>query len=660
MMGRGKNYFNSHCFTKIVSYILENQNEAYVALKADCERLMDNRFLFNDNWDMEPCPKAYQILPMQWDVEHHHDEEWTFMLNRQNYLWKLLLVYQVEKQVGYLDKVKFFMLNWITSVQQFDPHSPTTRTLDTGIRCLSWIKTLLFLQEVDAIDEASRQLVLSSLEKQIHFLVSHYRLKYTLSNWGIFQTVAIIVAYHYFKNEINIEEAYEFASKELCEQVSTQILEDGTQFEQSILYHVEVYKVLLELIVFVPTYQDDLLPILHKMAYYIKMMTAPDGKTIALGDSDNHQTADILHLSAILLDEEAYLPDEDFPLDLYSLFLLGQSGLEKFSTLKAKWITSHSRVSSGKTLRLFDNKLPNVSNGIPFEISCFKDSGHSCMKLGQSYLFFKCGPIGSAHTHSDNGSFCLYHNAQPIFIDSGRYTYRDCSERYYLKSAWAHNSCLIDRKTPEVISDSWGYANYPQANYHQLVVRNGSYLVEGTYSCLNKSRLSYSHNRQILAVNEHIFLIVDTVHCLGSHQLTTQFILDEKVTLSNGQINHLRYYSKMPMESVSTQRSTKYNQLSQTQKLVKHMTFQDAIVDYTLFAEQSITVVPHNIYQSDGRFVTNGFAFEVISDTTHQLIVWLAEDIYQGEKLLIVKGIKLRGKCLVVDLKAGKITRLKA
>lgn len=65
----------------------------------------------------------------------------------------------------------------------------------------------------------------------------------------------------------------------------------------------------------------------------------------------------------------------------------------------------------------------------------FEDSGHVCIKDEHRYLFFKNGPLGSAHSHSDENSFCLQYQSQPIFIDAGRYSYREIYERYLLKSA---------------------------------------------------------------------------------------------------------------------------------------------------------------------------------------------------------------------------------
>ncbi|MGQ7647987.1 hypothetical protein ACTGUX_07700 [Streptococcus suis] len=110
-------------------------------------------------------------------------------------------------------------------------------------------------------------------------------------------------------------------------------------------------------------------------------MTGPDGKSVALGDSDVHCTSDILQMTAIFFEDGTYLVDNS-KLDLGVLFLVGENGLRIFEHLTAQ---------------------PNSSGG-----QHFSESGHSIVKEVDSYLCFKAGPVGSAHSHSDQNSLCFY------------------------------------------------------------------------------------------------------------------------------------------------------------------------------------------------------------------------------------------------------------
>mgnify|MGYP002720554370 FL=1 len=115
----------------------------------------------------------------------------------------------------------------------------------------------------DALTKQEERLILASLEKQLQFLQANYLDKYSLSNWGIFQTTAILLAGAYFGSDLDITAATAFARQELPQQIALQVLEDGSQFEQSTMYHVEVLKALLELTALVPGYLPQLLSLIH-------------------------------------------------------------------------------------------------------------------------------------------------------------------------------------------------------------------------------------------------------------------------------------------------------------------------------------------------------------------------------------------------------------
>lgn len=614
-------------------YILSKKSKEYQDLLLACERLLENIFLFEDNWDMEPCPVAYQLSPMDWQANCHGDEEWTFMLNRQEYLWKLALAFLVEQDERYLAKVRELMMSWVEQVRDWHPKAASSRTLDTALRCLTWLKLLPILTQWKGLTELEYRRILESIQQQLVYLRIHYRPKDLLSNWGIFQTGAMLLAHAYLGHEIDIEAEYEFACGEIERQIDTQILEDGTQYEQSFLYHVEVYKLLLELAYLLPEYREPWSPVLRKMANYVVQMTGPDGRSLAIGDSDCHETTDILQLTALFFEDGAYLPDASAGLDLHLLLLVGQKGLERFERLETGVVATGG--------------------------SFFSNSGHSIVKERDSYLFFKSGPMGSGHSHGDQNSFCFYHKGKPVVIDSGRYSYRECKERYMLKSSWAHSSCILNEQSAEQVSGSWEFDSYPQFishDYHQVA---SCYWMQGVYQATTRGGLPYWHRRQVVMAGADVLLIVDQLDCQGEHSLTSQLILDPQVVVGQETINDLCLYSSqvfIPQEAVV---SPKYNELNKTQKLVKKEFFKDRIISYTLLVEKEIDVEQVPIHQTDQTLLKNGLAFSCQGKGVDILLVLHHQDIYKGEKLIQVEGYPLRGKCLVVDRKTGQIIRLR-
>ncbi|HFR3705106.1 TPA: alginate lyase family protein [Streptococcus suis] len=616
----------------VKTYILNQQDAAYKQLLLSCQNLLNDIFIFEDNWDMEPCSVGYHLAPLDWTADCHGDEEWTFMLNRQEYLWKLVLAYLVEKDSRYMEQVKRFIFSWIEQVTDWHPKRTSSRTLDTAIRCLSWLNILPFLTDWGGLSEDEYKKLLASIQQQLLYLRRHYRAKDRLSNWGIFQTGAMLLAYTYIGDQVDLEELHHFAHQEIKEQIQTQILEDGTQFEQSFLYHVEVYKLLLELAFLLPAYRKKWTPVLKKMADYVLQMTGPDGKSVALGDSDVHCTSDILQMTAIFFEDSTYLVD-DSKLDLGVLFLVGENGLRVFEHL-----TAQPRSSGGQH---------------------FSESGHSVVKEGDSYLCFKAGPMGSAHSHSDQNSLCFYNKGQPIIIDSGRFSYRECEERYLLKSAWAHSTCILDGYSPEQIKGSWEYDTYPQFISHSYKSFEHCHWMQGVYQAKTSQGLPYWHKRQVLMVGGDLLLIVDSVDCSGQHELTCQLILDERVKIGEEQLNDLRLYSQKDFEIQKTVCSPRYNQLVETNKLVKKESFRDRLVTFTLLADEAIRVKQLPVYQTDYHLIESGLAFSCQGKGLNILLVVSDNDICKGEKLLQVAGYKLRGKCLVVDRDKRQVVRLK-
>ncbi|MCB2913252.1 alginate lyase family protein [Streptococcus suis] len=616
----------------VKTYILNQQDAAYKQLLLSCQNLLNDIFIFEDNWDMEPCSVGYHLAPLDWTADCHGDEEWTFMLNRQEYLWKLVLAYLVEKDSRYMEQVKRFIFSWIEQVTDWHPKRTSICTLDTAIRCLSWLNILPFLIDWGGLSEDEYKKLLASIQQQLLYLRRHYRAKDRLSNWGIFQTGAMLLAYTYIGDQVDLEELHHFAHQEIKEQIQTQILEDGTQFEQSFLYHVEVYKLLLELAFLLPAYRKKWTPVLKKMADYVLQMTGPDGKSVALGDSDVHCTSDILQMTAIFFEDSTYLVD-DSKLDLGVLFLVGENGLRVFEHL-----TAQPRSSGGQH---------------------FSESGHSVVKEGDSYLCFKAGPMGSAHSHSDQNSLCFYNKGQPIIIDSGRFSYRECEERYLLKSAWAHSTCILDGYSPEQIKGSWEYDTYPQFISHSYKSFEHCHWMQGVYQAKTSQGLPYWHKRQVLMVGGDLLLIVDSVDCSGQHELTCQLILDERVKIGEEQLNDLRLYSQKDFEIQKTVCSPRYNQLVETNKLVKKESFRDRLVTFTLLADEAIRVKQLPVYQTDYHLIESGLAFSCQGKGLNILLVVSDNDICKGEKLLQVAGYKLRGKCLVVDRDKRQVVRLK-
>lgn len=631
---RVKEYYKEYDLTYCQQYIKEHCKEEYQEIITSVQRMMNNTFVFDDTWDMEPCSFPYTLQPMHFDKTYNDDLEWIFMLNRQEYLDKFMIAYMIDGNIEYVEKAKEFIFEWIKQVTMFAPSNPTTRTLDTGIRCFSWLKVLMLMIELEVIEDQEIETIVHSIEQQLQYLKESYIDKYTLSNWGILQTTAIIACYTILQETIDCKEEYLFAKEEIVKQIEMQILEDGTQWEQSIMYHVEVYKSLLKVVQIDPQYKEILLPILKSMASYIQALTGPDNKQLAIGDSDVSDTRDVLTLSAILFETTDTVYSLLPTLPIESILLFGRNGIEIFL------------------------KLPKQK--VEVQANHFKESGQITIRHQVSYLYFKNGPMSSGHSHSDENTVCLYHQGKPIFIDPGRYTYNDTDMRYYLKSAYSHSSCIIDDVAPEKIKDSWDYEKYPQPIHTYFNHKEGCYYMEGSYLATTNKNIPYIHKRKVVMVTDAIWVIVDDISCQGKHKVSTGFVLDSKVQYKNNKINHLQIYSEQPFFVNKTMISKKYNELEESTKIIKEQTFTDRTQVETVCMDESMEITKHEIYQVNKTTpLQNSCAYEFKNTTSHFLVILMHDEIHTGNKICIVDGIKVRGKCIVYDKKTNKMIRLK-
>lgn len=631
---RIKKYYQEYDFIECKNYILENCQKEYQEIFSSVEAMMNQTFVFNDQWDMEPCSTPYTIKPMCWDKTYNEDKEWIFMLNRHEYLDKFIIVYMVEEDIKYINKLKEYIFDWIQSVQILEPTRPTTRTLDTGIRCFAWLEVMMLMVSFDVIEDQEIQTILTSLEQQIQYLKQQYIDKYTLSNWGILQTTAMIACVTVLQDSIDCKQEYEFAKEELQRQIEMQILEDGSQWEQSIMYHVEVYKSLLKLVLIDPQYQEVFFPVLNNMVTYIQSLTGIDNKQIATGDSDFTDTRDILTLSAIVLKREditAYALDR---VTIETILLLGNKAIKTYASLPKQRVQMQSHH--------------------------FKDSGQVTIRYKDSYIYFKNGPMSSGHSHSDENSMCLYYQGKPIFIDPGRYTYKDSDMRYYLKSGYSHSSCIIDNTPPEIIKGSWDYGRYPQPIHTELNSKENCFYIEGSLLATTKENSSYLHKRKIVMIENSIWVVVDDIVCSGTHMVSTGFILDSKVQYKDGKINRLQICSEDPFYVKETKISKKYNELENSSKIIKEKKFKDRTQSYTVFMDDSMTMIKHNIYQvNKDTPLSHSQAYEFKNDKSNYLIVMIHDEIHTGNKICMVDGIKVRGKCIIYDKNNKKMIRLK-
>lgn len=604
------------------------------------KQLLNNTFTFDKPWDMERCLTPYTLPEIDWNTQHNEDEEWCFMLNRLDYLSDLIIAGLLTEEHCYFDKVKYFILHWIAQ-HQVMKQEPSTRTLDTGIRIMNMMECLPYLLYVNGITDDELDGVLTHLEKQIEYLKNEYQTKYTLSNWGSIQTCAIVSILPLLDEQYALHPIFKWAQEEIKTQFEIQIYEDGLHWEQSTMYHVEVLNYAMKALYYQSFYNFILDPIVQlqtkKMVQALRYQATPKMEIETFGDSDRVSIMDVLMRACILFKTNEWKLQNHTSLDSDSIYMLGSNAATYYDSLPI-------------------GPSPECTfDGVDSGLYTIRSSWEDCA----SFTMFTNGSLGSGHGHSDNLHVSIYHHGIPIFIDSGRYTYRDDHPlRLHLKGMKAHNSLLLDEREFCLPSDSWGYRDFgiPQKNYVRH--KQNLHYIEGTL--LGHSPLQVL-TRKIICIDPSIWCIVDEVKADGEHTLHKRFHADPEITIQKKeQCLHisgedvLHMYVDGEVHVLQEDGSLRYNERQSHCVVQTSQTFQDCLNSTSILCEPHIEVLDIPVFQGkDIPFPTEvaGAKKFILSPMESYTIVVFHKEVFEGRKICFCEGVPFHAKCVVIHEK---------
>ena len=678
-------YYNKD---KTIEYIQKYCKEEMEELLRQADMLLNQTFIFQDKWDMEPCPIPYTMSMDTWVESPNGDEEWVFMLNRHDFLLKLWYAFLLTDNEKYVAKLRWYMFDWIEKNPITEKGTLATRTIDTGIRCMNWCHLILPMYAIGIINDEEAACLLNMLDKQFLNLRQRYIGKYSLSNWGVLQTTAMCVAYTWYKDFLS-EEIGDWAWDELANQLEMQVLEDGSHWEQSAMYHVEVLNSTSKVLQQVYLAQELGIEISAKAEYAIdekeewtsdKEASAgpgagyggfangwlakairvlnrhvlntvdPEGNQLAQCDSDVTSIKDVMVRASLLLKGgEIYRYAAGSHMDMDSTWQFGESGIIKFE----------------KTLPVKPDRLVwncDYSGNINIRSSWEKDA---------NYTWVKNGTLGSAHGHADHGHMSLYLKGKPFLVDSGRYTYREDNPlRMELKNPSAHNTCVIDGESGGNADTSWTFDSYGEVLKNYIESKKGVHFIElPTYGTLKNGTL-YVIIRKIVILDEGVWVSVQKVMCNGEHEAVEYFHLDDAVKvnkedsrwcLQNGDIK-LYAYSEDLFETAG-KISKKYNELTDASVLEKKAVFTDQYISDVVFADEKFTVVPAEVYQYGKEAPVSKEivqAWDIMTEEGLQwtVVIWNRET-YRGGKMYYCHEVPIYAKSIVIRWQGDQYQRIR-
>lgn len=616
-------------------------------VRQQAERLKQHIFVFDKPWDMERCLIPFQISPGDFQAQRNDDEEWCFMLNRMDYLSYLILAGVLGDQDSFAAGLGLINA-WLLSHPDLK-QGPSTRTLDTGIRIMNMMEALPFLMEAGCLEDEVLMRILSSLMEQIRYLRREYLPKYTLSNWGSIQTAAILSVLPLLREDYRRDPIYKWAKKEIETQFSIQIYEDGMQWEQSVMYHIEVLNYGVKAVYYQRFYGFSPMETVERqclaMTAALFAQVTPDGCIEAFGDSDRVEAGDVFARSAALFQNGVWKSGApklgaEYHFDMESLYSFGTAFAEQFSALKAE---------PGEAL---------IYDGTDSGIYCFRSS----FDRTASFTMFTHGSLGSGHGHSDNLHLSLYCKGELFLIDTGRFTYReDHPLRPLLKGMTAHNCVLIDEKEYCLPKGSWGYEAFglPLKTY---VRHTGPvHYLEGTMIGHDPLQV---WTRKLVVIDPCIWLIADEVKEDGIHRMKQYFHIDPAACAKPGEdgwLLHsgavsLRLRNEGEAKEAAAPCSLRYNERSDHQVLTFEKSFEDRAGVITCLSPADIRVEKVPILQNLETPVSEDLAqarrFHV-SETEKFTVVIFHQELYQGKKICSCEGLPFHAKAAVIHEKGN-------
>ncbi len=642
---------------------------------------------FRDRWDMEPCPTPFFVTLDNWTTSPNGDPEWVYMLNRHDFLRRLWQAYIMTGKKAYVDKLLWYLWNWMEKNPITRTGTEATRTIDTGIRCMNWCALCLDLIGGGFLGPAETEILLETMGRQLENLQKRYIGKYTLSNWGVLQTTAVCACFLWFRDYFAEGGLEEWAWAKLREQLELQILEDGSHWEQSAMYHVEVLNACTRLLAYIWQAEkagiclnesarwaagnlgqkEDgacgwLVKIVLKMSRHVLYSSAPDFMQLPQGDSDVTDIRDVMARAAVI---SALFP-------VFKKEEAGEQGVYRYAAGKhldmdSAWLFG---IWGIKHYERLEPKAPRI-------LSWFcQDSGNlylrNCWERNGNFTWMANGSLGSSHGHGNQTQICLYYQGQPFLIDSGRYSYREDEPlRRRLKSPQAHNVCVIDGQSGGEPDGSWTYISFGENLKNYFREQEDVHYMEMPVHGTLKDKTPYMIVRRVMVIDAGIWLSVQDVICAGKHQIREYFHLDTRVRAERTKEGMrlkskdacLQAVSPEPFQIERTVVSGRYNEKSETLMLVKECVMEDRLTFSTIFLAEGIRAEPAQVFAYGSKKpvssqIVTGWDICAKQGEKWTLLVWNRET-FQGGKMYLCHGAPVYGKAMALKEEKGRYTRIR-
>ena len=490
---------------KIAAYCRENWAEDTEHVIRTADDACDNTFLFDFRWDMERTWEPVHFDgEIDWSLIPSGDREFLWQFNRHRFLPCLAQAYRMTGEEKYAQNYVRLMSDWIRRAQPGENIDlGPWRTLEIGIRAENWLASIPLVMDSPAFDDAFADLAEECLRKHQRRLADHFQPHKYISNWGVLEACGLLLLSLVLPES---ETELKTALKRLEDTAHVQVLGDGMQWEQSPMYHNEVYHCFLTAYWYgtragigMPAAVEDAV---RWMAFVNYKWKKPDHTQFAQGDSDATDLRDQITAGAYVLKNGMLKSGGYDRLDYDSIWRFG--------------------IAADGIYRAIQTEAPDfVSAELPVGGNYYLRSGWS---EKDSLMHFHCGETGGGHGHADKLHVDLVIRGEDVLVDSGRYTYVDGPDRYSLKEAAAHNTVLVDGRGFSRCETSWIYKELCTCIKQPFYEGRLGGMAEGAH--LGYWEDDVIVNRKVVWLRPDIYLLIDEFLSHGDHTYEQYFHFD--------------------------------------------------------------------------------------------------------------------------------------
>lgn len=494
-----KFFFNDIELT--AKYVQENCKEEMEHILRVANEVVRQEYKFDLRWDMEQTVEPVVFKDeIDWLYMPGDDPEFIYAFNRMRFWICLGQAYAITKDEKYAKAFASQMCHWVKNVPHNQQNEKAWRTLETGLRLEYWTKAIMYFKGSPNITDKVIDTFVYSMTEHAEFLMGVWNSYNLMSNWGVLANHGLFIAGLMLPSNSRTKEYLETAIWRLNQELAIQVYPDGTQWEQSPMYHNEVLQNYLTVIILANRNNiklpDGFEDKVHKMALVNVIWQKPDGNEICMGDSDEIDVRDLTTTSAVIFKDPILKGSAYEHLDFDSAWEVGAEFADFYDKLEAKHFESTSQF--------------------------LQNSGNFYLRSGWNqndiFFHFHCGTLGAGHGHSDQLHIDLFANGEDILLDAGRFTYVNKAERFEFKDSTAHNTSTVDGKSVYTYVDSWECGKLDKAiNRVCKDFKKYAYLEGGHLGYMTNPKGGVFANRKILYIKPDIFVICDEFYTNAKH-----------------------------------------------------------------------------------------------------------------------------------------------